>query len=61
MSPEAQAYKFKLKVWGDPPVLKSKVLNNMGIKEFKLFKAIPEPHPTWLTAIEEEWNKRFGY
>ncbi|WP_082008534.1 ABC transporter substrate-binding protein [Photobacterium gaetbulicola] len=60
MSPEAQARKADAKIWGDPSVLKPESLANSGAQGFSLFKSIPEPHPSWLTAIELEWQKRYG-
>ena len=61
MSPEAQTRKSNTKFWGDPSVLKTEVLNKNKASYPKLFKAIPEPHPTWLTAIEDEWQIRYGH
>ena len=60
MSPEAQARKADAKIWGDPSILKPETLANSGSQGFSLFKSIPEPHPSWLTAIELEWQKRYG-
>ncbi|MGR5062246.1 ABC transporter substrate-binding protein [Photobacterium sp. DNB22_13_2] len=60
MSPKAQARKADAKIWGDPSVLKQESLTNSGAQGFSLFKSIPEPHPSWLTAIELEWQKRYG-
>ncbi|MGF1687040.1 ABC transporter substrate-binding protein [Photobacterium japonica] len=67
MSPAAQARKADARIWGDPSVLTSEALmqvqpNNKqtGTQGFSLYKAIPEPHPSWLTAIELEWQKRYG-
>ena len=60
MSPEAQARKADAAVWGDPSVLKPEALKQDGGKKFPLFKSIPEPHPSWLTAIETDWQKRYG-
>lgn len=60
MSPEAQARKADAKIWGDPSVLKPESLTNSGAQGFSLYKSIPEPHPSWLTAIELEWQKRYG-
>lgn len=60
MSPAAQARKADATIWGDPSILKKDVLATSGAQGFSLFKAIPEPHPSWLTAIEMEWQKRYG-
>jgi len=60
MSPEAQARKADSSIWGDPSVLKQSALAEGGSQGFSLFKSIPEPHPSWLTALELEWQKRYG-
>ncbi|WP_064603255.1 ABC transporter substrate-binding protein [Photobacterium sp. J15] len=60
LSPEAQARKADSTIWGDPSVLKAEALAKGGTQGFSLFKSIPEPHPSWLTAIELEWQKRYG-
>lgn len=60
MSPEAQARKADAAIWGDPSVLKQSALANGEARGFSLFKSIPEPHPSWLTALELEWQKRYG-
>ncbi|MGF1731373.1 ABC transporter substrate-binding protein [Photobacterium kasasachensis] len=60
MSPEAQARKADSSIWGDPSVLKHSALAEGGAQGFSLFKSIPEPHPSWLTALELEWQKRYG-
>ncbi|MDV5169080.1 ABC transporter substrate-binding protein [Photobacterium rosenbergii] len=60
MSPDAQARKADAKIWGDPSVLKPESMAKSGAQGFSLFKSIPEPHPSWLTAIELEWQKRYG-
>ncbi|MCW8327741.1 ABC transporter substrate-binding protein [Photobacterium sp. SDRW27] len=60
MSPEAQARKANSSIWGDPSVLSREALASGGSQGFSLFKSIPEPHPSWLTAIELEWQKRYG-
>ncbi|MCG6507171.1 ABC transporter substrate-binding protein, partial [Vibrio parahaemolyticus] len=43
----------------DPSVLKNDVLSGTAAKT-KLFKSIAEPHPSWQTALEAEWQKRYG-
>ncbi|PSW21553.1 ABC transporter substrate-binding protein [Photobacterium sanctipauli] len=60
MSPEAQARKADSTIWGDPSVLTPEALKRHGGQAFTLFKSIAEPHPSWLTAIEIEWQKRYG-
>jgi len=70
LSPQAQARKADLTVWGDPTVLDVK---RLGPQEQALFAtksapgqlrqaapAIPEPHGSWVDALEKEWLKRYG-
>ncbi|WP_300673730.1 ABC transporter substrate-binding protein [Desulfoluna sp.] len=65
MSPEAQARKADTNIWGDPTVLN---IAKLTPDQQALFTNIPdlqpgvaEPHPSWMTAIEKEWEKRYGY
>jgi len=73
LSPEAQARKQDPKVWGDPTVLAVAALGaedkarfdalELGIATLKpaeLGAPIPEPHPSWMTAIAKEWANRYG-
>ena len=60
LSPEAQAKKADISVWGDPTILQSSSLNKTPQKT-TLFKAIAEPHPSWQSALESEWQKRYGH
>ena len=70
LSPEAQARKADLKVWGDPTVLD---LEKLPAAEKALFAsqalpgsvtdpapAIPEPHGSWVPLIEALWLERYG-
>jgi putative thiamine transport system substrate-binding protein len=73
LTPEAQARKQDPRVWGDGTVLD---LERLGPDQRALFEALPqgvatlspeelvpvrpEPHPSWMTAIEAEWLKRFS-
>ena len=59
LSPEAQSRKGDFRVWGDPSVLSSKYLKG-DAKKTEQFKSIDEPHPSWQSAIEKEWLKRYG-
>ncbi|MCE0494781.1 ABC transporter substrate-binding protein [Vibrio salinus] len=61
ISPQAQARKADTHIWGDPSILNKDVLAKAGQKSSKLFKSIPEPHPSWLLAIETEWQRRYGH
>ncbi len=70
LSPEAQARKADLKVWGDPTVL---ALSKLLASDAKLFAAsaisgavnqpapaIPEPHASFVPLIEAAWLERYG-
>ena len=72
MSPEAQAEKQNPEVWGDDTVLD---LARLSDEARALFDAVPlgpatlapealgpvllEPHPTWMTALESDWRRRY--
>jgi putative thiamine transport system substrate-binding protein len=73
LSPKAQAHKQKPSVWGDKSVL---IQSTLSQKQQALFKtvephpsALPlnsikrtlsEPHPSWVNAIMQGWQARFG-
>lgn len=59
LSPEAQSRKGDLNVWGDPSVLSGEYLSGSA-KNTQQFKSIAEPHPSWQSALEKEWLKRYG-
>ncbi|WP_228130182.1 ABC transporter substrate-binding protein [Desulfotalea psychrophila] len=73
LSPEAQAQKSDLAVWGDPTVLAMEKLNDRQKALFighsgpatlsaeELGRVYPEPHPSWTVMIEEEWQARYGH
>jgi putative thiamine transport system substrate-binding protein len=60
LSPAAQSKKGSLSQWGDPTILQSQYITGSA-KKTKLFKSIPEPHPSWQRALEAEWQKRYGH
>ncbi len=73
ISPEAQARKQDPNVWGDPTVLNVDKMNETDRKRFdalelgiatlkpdELGPMLPEPHPSWMTALEKEWLRRYG-
>jgi putative thiamine transport system substrate-binding protein len=73
MSAEAQARKENPEVWGDNTVLAVDKLDAAGRKLFAdlprgaatlppeaLGLTLPEPHPSWMTRIEEAWLSRYG-
>lgn len=59
LSPEAQSRKGDINIWGDPSVLSNQYLTGSA-KNTQQFKSIAEPHPSWQTALEKEWLKRYG-
>ena len=70
LSPEAQARKADLKIWGDPTVLDMDKLTPAQRGLFSLAKepgavkeparTIPEPHGSWVPLIEAAWLERYG-
>ncbi len=73
ISPEAQARKQDPNIWGDPTVLAIDKLDaenaamfaklDLGIATLKpeeLGPSLDEPHPTWMSKIEQEWASRYG-
>ena len=69
LSPEAQARKADVAVWGDGTVLKTSLLPaEVQARMAKtppgaLAEAVPtlpEPHASWVEALEAEWLKRYG-
>lgn len=70
LSPEAQARKAGIKVWGDPTVL---AVEKLPPEQQAAFTASPvpgsvslpgpallEPHATWVALLEQAWLKRYG-
>jgi putative thiamine transport system substrate-binding protein len=73
LSPEAQARKQDPAVWGDATVL---ALGKLAPQDRARFEALslgvatlspealgpplPEPHPSWMEAIEREWLRRYS-
>lgn len=61
LSPEAQLRKADTRIWGDPSVLNFNAATKKGAPQgFSLYKSIAEPHPSWQTALELEWQKRYA-
>lgn len=74
LSPQAQAVKQSVEAWGDPTVL---ALSKLSDGDRRLFESLPrgeatlppealgrtlqEPHPSWVTRIEEEWQRRYAH
>ncbi len=70
LSPEAQARKADLKIWGDPTVL---AISRLSASDAALFgtgkvdggvidpgPALSEPHASWVPLIEAAWLERYG-
>ena len=70
LSPEAQAKKADIKVWGDPTVLDVAKLQGDDAKAFAALTGpgavtipgptILEPHATFVKLIEESWLAKYG-
>ncbi|MFK3916261.1 ABC transporter substrate-binding protein [Psychrobacter sp. NPDC078501] len=73
MSPEAQAKKQTPSVWGDKSVLVQSTLSPAQQALFKtkqphpsalpfdsVKRTVSEPHPSWVEAIQQGWQARYG-
>ncbi|MEM8623420.1 MAG: ABC transporter substrate-binding protein [Pseudomonadota bacterium] len=73
MSPEAQARKQDPVYWGNGTVLAIDALPEEERARFaaidlgvatpppeELVPVLPEPHPSWMTRIEQDWTERYG-
>jgi putative thiamine transport system substrate-binding protein len=69
LSPEAQARKADIAVWGDSSVLKDKkipaalhieLVNKVPGMLVEKVPTLSEPHASWMGALETEWLKRYG-
>lgn len=73
LSPEAQARKADVRVWGDPTVLAmgklapadralfdALPLGQATLAPDRVGPALPEPHPDWVKRLETEWARRYG-
>lgn len=70
LSPEAQARKADIAVWGDPTVLALAALPASERQRFagsqrpgqltQESPTLPEPHGSWVEALEREWLRRYG-
>jgi putative thiamine transport system substrate-binding protein len=72
LSPEAQARKADPAVWGDPTVLDVARLPAADQARFAaarqaampsfddLRRVLPEPHPSWMVRIADEWRRRYA-
>ncbi|WP_016855725.1 ABC transporter substrate-binding protein [Halomonas smyrnensis] len=72
LSPEAQATKQDLDVWGDRTVLDVARLpaedqarfaldaeNPAMLPAGALARTLPEPHPSWMTSLQDAWQARY--
>jgi putative thiamine transport system substrate-binding protein len=72
LSPEAQARKADVRLWGDPTVLDLAKLTPEQRAYFaalpadpalptasQLGRVLPEPHPSWMVRIGQEWLRRY--
>ncbi|GAA6141696.1 ABC transporter substrate-binding protein [Hydrogenophaga sp. 5NK40-0174] len=70
LSPQAQARKADIQYWGDPTVLAVERLPKAERSAFgqslppgsveKPGPTLPEPHASWVEALETAWVKRYG-
>lgn len=69
LSPEAQARKADIRVWGDPTVLAPERLPPDVRRAFetrvpgqleRTAPTLPEPHASWVEALEQGWARRYG-
>jgi len=73
LSPEAQVRKQEPTVWGDLSVLSYDKLSTDEQAQFddlprgiatlsieELGKTLPEPHSSWVDALETEWRQRYA-
>ncbi len=73
LSPEAQIRKQMPTIWGDLSVLSYKKLSKADQAKFdalprgiatlsiaELGETLPEPHSSWVEALETEWRKRYA-
>ena len=73
LSPEAQAYKQEPTVWGDLSVLDYHKLEPKDQARFdnipkgiatlslgELGTTLPEPHVSWMEALEQGWRERYA-
>jgi putative thiamine transport system substrate-binding protein len=73
LSPEAQLRKQDPAIWGDPTVLAMDKLDAADREKFaalplgiatlapaELGRALPEPDPSWMTRLEEEWRRLYA-
>lgn len=70
LSPQAQARKADILIWGDPTVLD---IGRLSPSEQTMFRTnpragqlldntptLPEPHVSWVKPLQNEWARRYG-
>ena len=69
LSAEAQTHKADISVWGDgtvldieqlPAALKMRIRKTAPGALTEAVPILPEPHASWVEALETEWLKRYG-
>jgi putative thiamine transport system substrate-binding protein len=73
MSPEAQARRQDPVIWGSGTVLALDKLSpedrarfdaiELGVATLspaELGQSLPEPHPSWMVRLEQDWTARYG-
>ncbi len=70
LSPEAQAHKADIRVWGDPTVLDLNALSPADRAAFASpdapgglqspQPALAEPHASWVQPLEDAWSRRYA-
>lgn len=69
LSPEAQAHKADTRVWGDgtvldvaklPTDLQARMRNKAPGALTESVPTLPEPHASWVEALEAEWLQRYS-
>jgi putative thiamine transport system substrate-binding protein len=66
LSPEAQGRKADTVVWGDPSRCWTRTKLSAAQKRYfktktPLAKGLPEPHPSWMVAIEKAWLEKYSH
>ncbi len=69
LSPAAQARKADIAIWGDPSILAMDKLDEAQRQAMSAtapgalaepVPTLPEPHASWVDALEKAWLKRYG-
>ena len=69
LSAEAQTHKADIAVWGDgtvldigklPPAAQARIRQTAPGALTEVVPTLPEPHASWVEALEAEWLRRYG-